>query len=88
MLEFNMGSADIKDLPFDPSKRLTYEQSRELLIYNNHDVDETEKFYIHSLPMINFRIALTQKYNEDFMNHNDTKIGKDYFLMELYPILK
>jgi len=43
MIEFNMRSHDIKDLPFDPTKELTYEQSRELLAYNGHDTRETCK---------------------------------------------
>jgi hypothetical protein len=33
--------------------------------------------------MIRFREELTKKYNRDFLNHNDTKIGKDYFIMRL-----
>ena len=33
--------------------------------------------------MLEFREELTQKYQRDFTNHNDTKIGKDYFVMEL-----
>ena len=33
--------------------------------------------------MIEFREELTHKYQRDFMNHNDTKIGKDYFQMKL-----
>jgi hypothetical protein len=54
-----------------------------LVSYNWHDVDETEKFYIESLDRIAFREELSKKYNRNFMNHNDTKIGKDYFIMEL-----
>jgi hypothetical protein len=33
--------------------------------------------------MIRFREELTHLYQRDFMNHNDTKIGKDYFAMKL-----
>ena len=33
--------------------------------------------------MIKFREELTQKYKRSFINHNDTKIGKDYFIMRL-----
>jgi hypothetical protein len=51
--------------------------------YNAHDVAQTKAFYHHTLGMIRFREELTRKYNRDFMNHNDTKIGKDYFVMKL-----
>lgn len=83
MLEFNMRSENIKDLPFDPLKPVTRYQADELLTYNDHDVDETVAFYIHTLPMIQFRDELSKKYGKDFTNYNDTKIGKEYFIMEL-----
>lgn len=82
-LEFNMGSQSIQDLPFPVGSILTQEQIEVLKRYNMHDVSETKKFYHHSLPMIRFREELTTKYGRDFMNHNDTKIGKDYFTMRL-----
>jgi hypothetical protein len=62
---------------------LTREQIEVLKHYNAHDVSETKKFYYQTLDMIAFREELTRKYNRDFMNHNDTKIGKDYFVMKL-----
>lgn len=83
MIEFNMRSENIKDLPLPVGVPIKYEQREQLLTYNEHDVDETIEFYIHSLPMIIFREELSQKYNRDFTNHNDTKIGKDYFIMKL-----
>jgi hypothetical protein len=46
-------------------------------------VDQTKAFYFKTLDMIAFREDLTKKYQRDFMNHNDTKIGKDYFTMKL-----
>lgn len=83
VLEFNMRSKNIKDLPYDPEKDLTYEQAREVLDYNIHDVEETYSFYLETIPMIRFREELTERYDKNFLNHNDTKIGKDYFIMEL-----
>lgn len=82
-LEFNMRSTTIEDLPFKVGTRLTQEQVNVLKQYNKHDVSETKKFYHHSKEMIHFREELTRKYSRDFMNHNDTKIGKDYFIMKL-----
>jgi hypothetical protein len=83
VLEFNMRSDNISDLPYPVGSTLTLDQVPVLKQYNRHDVNETKKFYSKSLDMIRFREELTQRYQRDFMNHNDTKIGKDYFVMEL-----
>jgi len=83
MLEFNMRSDSIEDLPFPVGTMLNREQIDVLKRYNAHDTDQTKLFYCETLDMIRFREELTHKYNRDFMNHNDTKIGKDYFVMKL-----
>ena len=83
VLEFNMRSDDIQDLPFKVGTYLTREQVDKLKEYNRHDVAQTKLFYYKTLDMIRFREELTAKYSRDFMNHNDTKIGKDYFVMKL-----
>ena len=83
VLEFNMRSDTIEDLPFPVGTNLNSDQIDLLIKYNKHDVMRTYDFYKHTLPMIKFREDLTAKYNRDFMNHNDTKIGKDYFIMRL-----
>ena len=82
-LEFNMRADSIQDLPFPVGTVLTQEQALVLRRYNQHDVAQTKAFYHHSLDMIGFRSELTRTYGRDFTNHNDTKIGKDYFVMEL-----
>lgn len=82
-LEFAMKSDNIEDLPFHFTTILNPEQIEVLKSYNMHDVEETRKFYHKTLPMIEFREELTKKYDRDFMNHNDTKIGGDYFIMRL-----
>jgi hypothetical protein len=83
VLEFNMRADSIEDLPFKVGTTLTREQVDVLKKYNQHDVSMTKAFYHKSLDMIHFREELTRKYARDFMNHNDTKIGKDYFVMKL-----
>jgi len=83
MLEFNMRSPNIKDLPYTPCTHLTSEEMDVLGVYNKHDVSETMKFLGESEDLIRFREELSVKYNRNFMNHNDTKIGKDYFIMRL-----
>lgn len=87
MLQFNMKSDTIEDLPFDVGNDLTSEQIETLLKYNLHDVVRTLDFYNESLSAIKFREELTQKYGRNFLNHNDTKIGKDYFIMRLEEAL-
>ena len=83
VLEFNMRSDSIEDLPFPVGTVLGRDQIEVLKQYNKHDVAQTKAFYHHTLDMIHFREELTRKYARDFMNHNDTKIGKDYFVMKL-----
>lgn len=83
VLEFNMRSDSIQDLPFKIGSRLTQDDVGILKQYNQHDVSQTKVFYTHSLDMISFREKLSTLYQRDFMNHNDTKIGKDYFTMKL-----
>jgi len=83
VLEFNMRSDNIEDLPFPVGQTLTQEQCEVLKTYNKHDVAQTKLFYLETLKMIEFREELTAKYSKDFMNHNDTKIGKDFFIMKL-----
>lgn len=83
LLEFNMRLASVKELPFPVGSTLSRDQVVMLKEYNMHDVHATRMFYDQSLDMIRFREELTAKYQRDFLNHNDTKIGKDYFIMQL-----
>ena len=83
MIEFNMRSDDIKDLPFDPLKKLTYEESRVLLAYNGHDTKENNKFHNHTKPMIEFRDKLSAKYKKNFTNFSDAKIGAEVLMIAL-----
>lgn len=83
-LEFAMRSKNISDLPFEPGTELAPGQIPTLRQYNQHDVSETKKFYHETLEMIEFREGLVKKYpDKDWLNFNDTKIGKQYFEMEL-----
>jgi hypothetical protein len=82
-LEFNMRMENIEDLPFTPGTYLTDSQIDTLRQYLIHDLKATLMLYKHSKKLIDFRRELSAKYGRNFMNHNDTKIGKDYFIMEL-----
>lgn len=82
-LEVGMQSPNVKDLPFPVGMVLNDEQKDVLIGYNKHDVRETLKFFVRSLDKIQFREELTKQYKRNFMNHADTKIGKDIFVYEL-----
>lgn len=83
ILEFNMRSENIEDLPFPVGKMLTSDEVDTLLIYNKHDMVQTNKFYNRTESAIQFREKLTKEYGKNFINYNDTKIGKEYFIMRL-----
>lgn len=80
MLEFNMRSDNIEDLPFPVGTMLDDNQKDTLIEYNKHDVLQTLAFYRHSLEAIRFREGLSAKFGFDCTNFNDTKIGKEYFI--------
>lgn len=86
ILEFNMRSGNIQDLPYPPGTYLTPEQINVLRKYNRHDVNETEKFYLETLEKIEFREYLSKKYNRNVLNSNDTKIGKDFLINEIESV--
>lgn len=83
MLEFVMRLDNIEDLPFKPGQYLQSHEIDQLRDYMFHDIFATEKFLEHSEGAIKLRREITEKFGKNFINHNDTKIGKDYFLMEL-----
>jgi hypothetical protein len=83
-LEFVMRLPNISDLPFPVGSTLTQEQVQVLKDYNLDDVEATKRFYHESRDMLRFRQELTVKYpGRDWLNFNDTKIGKEYFTMRL-----
>ena len=83
-LEFNMRRRNVMEcpVPFDKDE-LSDEEIEQVLGYNDEDVDATVDFYHASKELIAFRDEASAKYGRDFTNHNDTKIGKDYFIMRL-----
>lgn len=83
MLEFAMRMDNIEDLPFEPGQVLTSDEIDRLRDYMFNDTTATGKFLKASEKAIKLRREISLKFGKDFMNHNDTKIGKDYFLMEL-----
>ena len=83
MLEFNMRMDSIEELELDFNKPVKPSDTPVVLDYNDHDVNATNLFYGFSRAEIAFREQLSEKYGKDFMNHNDTRIGQEFFVMEL-----
>ena len=84
VLEFNMRSDNIEDLPFPVGTTLNAGQIEVLKTYNAHDVSQTKKFMAYTADMIAFREKMCALYpGKDWINYNDTKIGKEFFTMKL-----
>lgn len=83
MLEFNMRMDNIEELPFQVGSWLKKDDIDKLLEYNRHDVKATVLFLEKSQEELDFRFELSKKYKRNFLNFNDTKIGKDHFVTEL-----
>ena len=88
MIEFNMRSENIEDLPYEVGSILTHKQIDKLIEYNRHDVMETMKFWQtkEMQESIKLRKEITEKYGIDFTNFNDGKIGKQFFQMRLEEV--
>lgn len=83
MLEYNMRSTNIEDLPYPVGMMLDDAQKDVLIKYNKHDVMETLKFYWYSYENLKLRADLTDQFGFDCTNFNDTKIGKELFIRTL-----
>ena len=83
VLEFNMRMDNIEDLPFPVGTLLDYEQINILIHYMWHDIDATDKFADYTTTMIQFREELGMRYDMNFINHSDKKIGTAIFTHEL-----
>lgn len=83
LIEFNLRMENLVDLPYDIESELTRAMIDEIKSYNEHDVEATRLFFNQSTAQVDFRFQLTEKYGKSFLNHNDGKIGKDYFQMQL-----
>jgi hypothetical protein len=83
MLEFNMRSANIEDLPYPVGSVLDDKQKDVVIQYNKHDVRETLKFYQYSYDALKLRDELTLQFGFNCTNFNDTRIGKELFIRTL-----
>lgn len=83
LLEFNLRMDNIRELPYPVGTYLTREEMFEVIKYCHNDVDATEKLFFKTLPGIELREVLSPKYNIDFSNFNDVKIGEHIFISKI-----
>lgn len=86
-LQVNMRSENVleSELPFD--QPISPEDIERIMIpYNRHDVTETKKFALISMPMIEFRLDMQAQIKGDVLNFNDTKIGKQLLEQRLEDV--
>lgn len=76
LLEFNMRLDNIQEMPHHHSKQLNLREAAETLAYNDNDVFATKTFLKFTIPMLEPRYELSQKFGRNFVNFNDTKIGE------------
>lgn len=82
-LQGAMKSITVVDLPYAPGTVLTGEQMDVTAEYMRHDITETTAFARLIEDQIAFRDTLSARYDKDFTNYNDTKIGKQVFIDRL-----
>lgn len=87
LIEINMVMDSVEDLPFPVGTYLDDLQKDILIQYNGHDNLATFLLYLRTLDMIRAREQMTERFGIDMMNHNDTKVGKDYFIKKLEEAL-
>ena len=75
---------NVQDMPYNHYDTIeTKEQVQEILEYNLNDVDSTLEFYIKTIPKIELRKALYERYRLNCMNYSDSKIGEE-LMLKLY----
>lgn len=87
-LEFNFRMSNIQELPYNPNKPLNEKQILKISQYCFNDIEATRKLYEHTLPEIELRESLNQKYStNEFTNYNSVKIGEEILLRSIQKIL-
>lgn len=72
---------NVQDMPYKHYDRIeTRDQVQEILDYNLNDVDSTLEFYIKTIPKIELRKGLYERYGLKCMNYPDSKIGEELTL--------
>lgn len=83
VLQINMRSENVQDLPIEPGTVLTLEQRNQILPYNIHDVDETIRFAKYSVDEIKLRETMSAKFGIDMSNFSEGKMGEEIIRLQL-----
>lgn len=83
VMEINMRSENVQELPVPPGTWLTAEQRRMIIPYNHNDVTETAKIVRFSHGDIKLRADMSSEFNFDFTNNSEPKLGENYFKLKL-----
>ena len=90
-LALGLGITKIQELPYDPHKELTDEEIEQVEIYCENDIAITEALYNESLPKIEARQTLNEKYTEvkarlgykkDFVGISDSTLAADVLAID------
>lgn len=74
-IEFMLGMENLQTLPYKFDEFLTSEMMDNVIVYNINDVKATVLFYQKCYDKIKFRLEMSRKFNMDFKNDNDVKMG-------------
>lgn len=66
----------LEDLPIKPGTIVTSDQLHKVLVYQDNDVEITERVLVEMTPIINERIEMSKTMNMDLYNRCDTEIAK------------
>lgn len=82
-VEIALKMCNVEDLPYKPGEPVPADGFDPLIQYNAHDVEATCQLAEATAEALEFRVKLSAEYGVDMTNFNDTKIGKEFFRMEL-----
>ena len=86
-----MHSPKLQDLPYEPDKKLTHNEKKEVVEYCKNDLDVTAELYDHIKKEIKLRLDMSIEYKQDLMSKSDAQIAEAVFRSELkkiYPARK
>ncbi|AUS02275.1 DNA-directed DNA polymerase, family B, multifunctional domain [Vibrio phage 2.096.O._10N.286.48.B5] len=82
VMEINMRSKTVKELPVKAGSILTDDEAHNIRIYNKKDVVETIKVFKFSLGEVQLRAGMTDKFGFDFTNNSEPSLGENYFKLK------
>jgi hypothetical protein len=83
IIKFNMRRSNLIDFPLEVDAELSDQDMEVIIEYNIDDVLATYDFLKQSESAIKLREELSIRYETDFTNFSDSKIGSEIFIKEL-----